>query len=52
MSLKIEVGTNIKCTDETGSYYFYEGDKIICHVGEKVYNGTISWIGAYRENSD
>ena len=52
MSLKIEIGTNIKCTDETGSYNFYEGDKIICHVGEKVYNGTISWIGTYKENSN
>lgn len=52
MMLNIETGTNIKYTDETGTCYFHEGDKVICHVGERVYNGTISWIGAYRENAD
>lgn len=49
--LNIETATNLKYTDETGMYYFHEGDKVICHVGEQVYNGTISWIGAYRENA-
>lgn len=52
MMLNIETGTNIKYTDETGTCYFHEGDKVICHVGERVYNGTISWIGTYRENAD
>ena len=52
MMLNIETATNIKYTDETGTCYFHEGDKVICHVGERVYNGTISWIGAYRENAD
>lgn len=52
MSLNIETGTNLKYTDETGTYYFHEGDKVICRVGERVYNGTISWIGAYQENAD
>ena len=52
MIFDIKVGTNLKCTDETGSYYFYEGDKVICYVGDKVYNGTISWIGTYKENAD
>ncbi len=51
MVINIEAGTSIKYTDETGMYYFHEGDKVICHVGEQVYNGTISWIGAYRENA-
>lgn len=52
MMLNLETATNIKYTDETGTYYLYEGDKVICHVGEQVYNGTISWIGAYQENLD
>lgn len=52
MSLNIEVGTNIRYTDETGTYYLFEGDKVICHVGEKVYNGTISCIGIYKEEPD
>ncbi len=52
MIFDIKVGTNLKCTDETGGYYFYEGDKVICYVGDKVYNGTISWIGTYKENAD
>lgn len=52
MIFDIKVGTNLKCTGETGSYYFYEGDKVICYVGDKVYNGTISWIGTYKENAD
>lgn len=52
MMLNIETTTNIKYTDETGTYYLYEGDKVICHVGEQEYNGTISWIGAYQENAD
>lgn len=52
MIFDIKAGTNLKCTDETGSYYFYEGDKVICYVGDRVYNGTISWIGAYKENAD
>lgn len=52
MIFDIKAGTNLKCTDETGSYYFYEGDKVICYIGDRVYNGTISWIGAYKENAD
>lgn len=52
MSLNIETGTNLKYIDETGTYYLYEGDKVICHVGKQVYNGTISWIGACQENAD
>ena len=52
MILNIEAGASIKYTDETGTCYFHEGDKVICHVGERVYNGTISWIGAYQENAD
>ena len=52
MILNIEAGASIKYTDETGTCYFHEGDKVICHVGEQVYNGTISWIGAYQENAD
>ncbi len=52
MILNIDTATNIRYTDETGTYYFHEGDKVICHVGERVYNGTISWIGAYQENAD
>ncbi len=52
MSLNIETGINLKYTDETGTHYLYEGDKVICHVGEHTYNGTISWIGAYQENAD
>ena len=52
MPLNIAIGTNIKYTDETGTYYLYEGDKVICHVGEQEYNGTLSWIGVYRENAD
>lgn len=51
MILNIEAGASIKYTDETGTCYFHEGDKVICHVGERVYNG-ISWIGAYQENAD
>lgn len=52
MSLNIETGINLKYTDEIGTQYFHEGDKVICHVGERVYNGTISWIGTYQENAD
>lgn len=52
MSFNIEVGTNIKCTDGIAAYYLYEGDKVICHTREKVYNGTISWIGVHKENPD
>lgn len=52
MILNIDAATNIRYTDETGTYYFHEGDKVICHVGEHVYNGTISWIGIYRKNAD
>ncbi len=50
--LNIETATNLKYTDEIGTHYLYEGDKVICHVGEQEYNGTISWIGAYKENAD
>lgn len=52
MILNIDAATNIRYTDETGTYYFHEGDKVICHAGEHVYNGTISWIGIYRKNAD
>lgn len=52
MILNIEAGANIKYTDETGTYYFHEGDKVICHVGEQVYSGIISWIGRYQEIAD
>lgn len=52
MILNIKAATNLKYTDETGTYYFHEGDKVICHVGEQIYVGTISWIGAYQENAD
>lgn len=52
MILNIKAATNLKYTDETGTYYFHEGDKVICRVGERVYVGTISWIGAYQENAD
>lgn len=52
MILNIEAGANIKYTNETGTQYFHEGDKVICHVGERVYNGTISWIGVYQESAD
>lgn len=52
MMLNIETATNIKYTDEIGTHYLYEGDKAICHVGEQEYNGTISWIGVYKENAD
>lgn len=52
MALNIKAGINLKYTDETGTYYLFEGDKVICHVGEKIYNGTISWIGVYKEKSD
>ena len=52
MSLNIETGINLKYTDEIGTHYLYEGDKVICHVGEHTYNGTISWIGIYKENAD
>ncbi len=52
MILNIDAATNIRYTDETGTYYFHEGDKVICHAGKHVYNGRISWIGAYQENAD
>lgn len=52
MILNIEAGVNIKYTDETGIYYFHEGDKVICHVGEQIYVGTLAWIGTYQENAD
>lgn len=52
MSLNIETGINLKYTDEIGTHYLYEGDKVLCHVGEHTYNGTISWIGIYKENAD
>lgn len=47
MSLNIETGTNLKYVDETGTYYFHEGDKVICHVGEQIYVGMLAWIGIY-----
>ncbi len=52
MILNIDAATNIRYTDETGTYYFHEGDKVICHAGKHVYNGIISWIGIYRKNAD
>lgn len=52
MSLNIETGTNLKYVDETGTYYFHEGDKVICHVGELIYVGMLAWIGIYKENAD
>lgn len=52
MSFNIKTGSNLKYADETGTYYLFEGDKVICHVGEKVYNGTLSLIGTYKENVD
>lgn len=52
MMLNIETGANLKYTDEIGTHYFHEGDKVICHVEEHTYNGTISRIGAYQENAD
>lgn len=52
MSLNIETGINLKYTDEIGTHYLYEGDKIICHVGERVYNGVLSLIGIYEDNPD
>ena len=48
MSLNIETGTNLKYIDETGTYYFHEGDKVICHVGEQIYVGMLAWIGIYK----
>ena len=53
MALNIELGTNIKYTDESGrAYHLFEGDQVICHVGEKVYCGVISLIGMYKEKTD
>lgn len=53
MSLNnIETGINITYIDETGTHYLYEGDKVICHVGDKTYNGVLSLIGIYENNSD
>lgn len=52
MSLNIETGTNLKYVDETGTYYFHEGDKVIYHVGEQIYVGMLAWIGIYKENAD
>lgn len=47
MMLNIETGANLKYTDEIGIHYFHEGDKVICHVGEQIYVGTLAWIGIY-----
>lgn len=52
MGFSIEIGTNIKYTDGTGTHYLFEGDRVACHVGGKVYNGTISLAGTYKEPMD
>lgn len=52
MSYSIKAGRNLKCTDGTTDYYLYEGDKVICHTEQGIYNGTLSWIGEYKENPD
>lgn len=51
MELKnVELGTNIKFTDETGTHYFAEGDNVICIVGDKRYTGTITCVGTYKDD--
>ncbi len=52
MGLNAEIRFSIQYTDETGTYNFFEGDKVICYVREQVYNGTIVHIGLYRETPD
>ena len=52
MLLNVETRTNIKCRDGVEVNYLYEGDKVVCYVGERVYIGTLSWIGGYKENAD
>lgn len=52
MALNIEVGTNIKYTDESGTYHLTEGDEVICYTGEKKYAGRIAFIGNYEDKAD
>lgn len=51
MEYNIEIGANIKFTDENGTRTFVEGDNVICCRGEKErYVGKITCIGVYRED--
>lgn len=51
MEYNIEIGANIKFTDESGIHTFTEGDSVICCIGEEErYVGKITCIGTYREN--
>lgn len=49
MEIKTELETYLKYTDEAGTKYFKEGDKVICYVGEHKYDGTIKAVGGYSE---
>lgn len=48
----IEIGANIKFTDEDGVHTFVEGDNVICIVGDERYTGVISGIGNYKDSED
>ena len=51
MEYNIELGSNIKFTDENGTHTYVEGDDVICCCGEKErYIGKIICIGVYRED--
>ena len=53
MKYNVELGANIKFTDEDGTHTFTEGDNVICCLGdEKRYVGKITCIGNYQENED
>lgn len=53
MKYNVELGANIKFTDEDGTHTFTEGDNVICCLGdEERYVGKITCIGNYQENED
>ncbi len=41
MLLNVETRTNIKCRDGVEVNYLYEGDKVVCYVGERIYRNTL-----------
>lgn len=52
MALNINVGENIKYTDEKDTYRFFKGDEVTCYTKDKKYIGIINFIGNYRETEE
>lgn len=52
MGLNVELGANVRYTDEDSTQYFYEGNQVTCHVGKDVYTGVITSICYYKESEE